>query len=134
MKINKLKKEIVFFEDDRTISIFERFVFNKINELIDAFNENEKNRSEQMARFVDKINSVENQIGRVIKDMRAKEEEKEPAILPCPWCNNAPEVAYSIYEETYTIQCRHFDCIACPQLHAELYTKQEAIDAWNKRA
>ncbi len=65
MKIEKLEPPYMILHHPRDIEIYsklnERFskIELKINELIDAFNENEKNRSEQMARIIDRLEEVE---------------------------------------------------------------------------
>ena len=87
-------------------SYTEIYIREKINELVDAYN------------------------GLV-------EKEPETELFPCPWCNQVPKVSLMVDAEClagdYTVDCLNADCVCAPG--TSIYeTKEEAINAWNKRA
>lgn len=131
--------------------------FSKINELIDALSETEKNRSEQMARMIEKIRTLEKDVARIgdhafneeikiLKDERntfermakefftsfMKKEEKELKILlACPFCgSHRDEIEYAFnYEGDHVLVCD-----TCKGRGPLKKSEIEAIKAWNKRA
>lgn len=108
--------------------------FNKINEMIDSINKNEKNRSEQMARLVTRICNLENSTQRGVIDIHGQCSIHLnfpclcglPKTLQCPFCNGIPSICGA--RENWIIVCK-----SCKSRSPVLKTKKEAIDAWNKR-
>ena len=71
------------------------------------------------------------------RDARKRDDE---GILPCPWCGVVPIVRrYSLFktgEIRYGIWCNNGNEKSCPMIAVETVpfkTKQEAIEAWNRR-
>ncbi len=144
MKIEKL----VFFDDGTPIGT----ICNKINELIDAFNLTEYNRSEQMARIIKRLCKLEKEAGGAIGCLdRANEnmqklldsindgslgikEEKDNDILSCPFCCCIGKVSFNKQRqsEQYNVLCPDVNCKVNP-ITNYFETKEEAIDAWNQR-
>ena len=70
-----------------------------------------------------------------------KKNKPEYKLLPCPWCGKVPKLqTYSLLktrERRYGVWCDNGNDERCPMLAIETLpfkTKQEAVDAWNKRA
>lgn len=61
---------------------------------------------------------------------------KISGILGCPWCGEQPIINFKSYppfrewSNDYSILCDEIDCFSPIKFFK---TKQEAIDAWNKR-
>ena len=62
-------------------------------------------------------------------------------ILPCPWCGKVPKLQrYSLIktrEMRYGVWCNNGNESQCPMIAVETIpfkTKQEAVEAWNRRA
>ena len=55
-------------------------------------------------------------------------------LKPCPFCGEIPTVTHDAQNcETYVIQCANGEC-ACMPVTWWYLTKEEAIEAWNRRA
>ena len=134
MKIKKLSENSTESILNSTESDLEWSVYycikelrEKINELIDSVNENEKNRSEQMARIVDQLHSFQNRMADIEFELN-NPEKKEPKILPCPFCLY-DEIKIKTDDEGY-----HFvDCGSCLAQGPVIYEVEDAIKAWNLR-
>ncbi len=183
MKIEKLDPKELYLKGYQGIE--NNPVVEKLNELIDAFNENEKNRSEQMVRFIDRLDKLEqknyekeyltcecknhpnfpcrclneeekqrqnniekfinnipkeaisimpaDQVEKILKGLNTKV-EKESEILPCPFCgSSASLIKLPQYEFIGGIKCDNQKECPIVYLSNPFDSKQEAIDAWNKR-
>lgn len=143
MPIEKLeiKKGLheVYCSDKRELTV-------KLNELIDFINTREQDRSEQMARLIDRVNKLDKNMNRVIDYSCAHENrlnslekatqpmEEKPEINECH--TDACEVmGWSFMsDQNEWITMYKVDCICCGLRPGTLYkTKQEAITAWNSR-
>ena len=70
-----------------------------------------------------------------------KKVERDDGLLPCPWCGRVPRVhMYTVAktkERRFGVWCDNGREHECPMLALETLpfkTRQEAIDAWNKRS
>lgn len=105
MKIEKLTKySRGLFESDLNL------MFEKINELIDAFNEIQH----QMCK--DALNSINTK-------------EKEPEILGCPFCGQVPEILHEDDDDGFFIDCENENCGS----YGTKPSRIAAINAWNAR-
>lgn len=103
-------------------------IISKINELIDTFNESEINRSEQILRFMDKID---------VLNSRFTNKEHPAELLPCPFCGTSvidPPIIRGLQKENnlpnhYIVYCS--TCAAAPNHYVS--TELEAIKIWNTR-
>lgn len=166
MPIEKLPETQIMFEKQNFFSehMANKIVklYDKLNELIDAFNTREQDRSEQMARLVDKIKDIDNDQNSISREQttygtelcnhtfrlnalelkleNATQPKEENTILGCPWCNELPHISegYSILlshppKFNYIIQCINKNCLINPKLAFSFNNMKEAIKAWNAR-
>lgn len=98
----------------------------KINELIDAVN-NDGYYLAQPDHVSVEIKSIKDRLNSLENTTQPKEEESK--LLNCPFCSNAYMEFRGINNGEIYIQCA--DCCANT---GNFKTKQEAINAWNKRA
>lgn len=72
----------------------------RIAELNDALSETENNRSEQMARMIERLYKLEE-----------KKEEEEPQVLPCPFCGNTENLGNDFFcDGDCSIYCEDCKC------------------------
>lgn len=99
-------------------------LIKKINELIDYFNDiasEQATHCEALDNHVERLRKLEN---------ATQQKEEETELLKCPFCSNAGGLFHNIYG--HYIGCPNNDCeFDCSTDFYE--TKQEAINAWNKR-
>lgn len=105
----------------------------KINELIDAFNENDRHFQGVFKIMNQQLFQAERRIDE-LESLTEKSSDSEDTILVCPWCNQKPvitELAPSdLYEDRYRLECCDNHDINIVVLKK---TKQEVISAWNTR-
>lgn len=126
---------------------------DKINELIDFINTREQDRSEQMARVISKIDDLKEEqesmhrvhdihMDRTVDTMtdhririekleRNETQPKEEEILACPFCGSSDIEFYNFGQGCDSWRA---SCLNCDTFCQNKQTKQEAIEAWNKRA
>ncbi len=110
---------------------------DKINEIIDAYTTNERNRSEQMGRFNKRVGIRESDAGHhramLISLKHRFEDSKddvEEDILACPFCGSDKVLDFE-WALSDKNMCK---CIICNATGPLRDSSQEAINAWNKRA
>ena len=55
--------------------------------------------------------------------------DKEPELLPCPFCGGNVRVWHNLETENYDIECQKCGC----DVQQHYGCKDEAIEAWNTR-
>jgi hypothetical protein len=132
MPIDKLSN--TFVDMSYVGGLREQEIHNKINELISAFNTLEQDRSEQMARLVDRLDTQ----AQILRDHNARIYDRENDTQPkdkellknCPWCGSLPITFNLNYGKG--IGCSNTECV--DYYAGKVFdTKQEAVNAWNTR-
>lgn len=112
-------------------------ITKKLNELIDAYNTRELDRSEQMARVIDDLMEHTSRIGELEYKLESLTEESsdgDEIPINCPWCNSVPVLTYPNDKSCtrwFHVQCCFSSCYNKSNFIGQ--TKQEAVSAWNKR-
>lgn len=119
MPIEKLSFTV---PNDWTLNDQTNYLQKKLNELIDAYNTHEQYISEHLPRVFGRLTALEN--------APQPKEEEICQINPCPWCGS-----YDIKFIDFGFNNPSFrgECMNCQSHNAPSKTKQEAINAWNKR-
>ena len=57
-------------------------------------------------------------------------------LKPCPFCGDYPTIdaMRDIVEYSWYVSCDNMQCLVRPITDITIKTKQQAIDAWNRRA
>lgn len=139
MKIEKLKfnsnpmNERLKDESKFELTNIDIIVMTKINELIDAINQNDHDRSEQMARYLDFMAKLESRI-RMIEFTSPKEGKELDILLSCPFCGLDPCMDFDRQRQikSYNVICSNSECQVLP-VTDWFDTREEAIKVWNNR-
>ncbi len=72
-------------------------------------------------------------LGKIVgkENVYAKKEENTETILGCPWCGS--QGCIGVTRDLFLIHCDNEECVMYDVITKEFSTKQEAINAWNKR-
>lgn len=106
-----------------------KYFFKNHPEAFLTLNEEQKSFLEECVRS--KKKEEKQPEAPLINEWSGKLEIKQPEILPCPFC---AERFIRLNDFHMDGKTWHINCDKCSATLSEFETKQEAIDAWNKRA
>lgn len=128
----KLMKDVSGVLENLPIYPCNEKVIHKLNELIDAIN-NDGYYLAQPHHISVEIKDIKERL-KVLENATQPKEEESP--LPCPWCSQLPEVEQLHDRDgfiSWSVSCENSKCSYNPMNDHLESTKQEAITAWNDR-